>query len=228
MVRIGGWNINRPTSPAPSGNLSGMKRGFVVISMVLVLPHLGAVAAETLDLPNQNALTSWRDLPGYTSEPTDLSKIEAVQIRCADQNLMPTHPAQTGKLYHLFRSNRYDHMKLSAEDYACRIGLPKVRAGVPARCGRADTAYDVIISDLYQDSCGNFYRGFIRRQYVQRDETVATLFSAGRMVYQNPRSSIPNDMITGKPYAVPVNEFVLISGLLEGDQEIIARAKVSD
>ncbi|RZA09754.1 MAG: hypothetical protein EOP11_00665 [Proteobacteria bacterium] len=181
-------------------------------------------AAES-DLPNAEALTKWREQKGSVTDRTDLTSYPRLKVACANQKLFPSHPQQDLKLYHRFNTNQYDHFKLAGTDEPCLISQKAAPKGRAPLCLKADIAYDALISDTYEDACGQAYRGFREVKYLGKNESMGTLLSAGRTVFQREGSSLENDMALGHTYGIPVADFAIIGALLPGDEAAIQRLK---
>lgn len=173
---------------------------------------------------SRHAFLGWRPDLDHGTSAVDPAKLPAKKVDCEDQNLYPTHPDMTTKAYHLAYFGRYDYRLLEKDQPGCMIGgLTKLKGVFP--CLSSDVLRHVIISDTYQDRCGNHYRGFVRVVYLQKEENMGTLFSRGRTMYPNPKSQFANDFIVGGTYAVPASEMTSISELFEGDLEMIRRGR---
>lgn len=183
-----------------------------------------AILSQTPEYPNSEALGRWQEVRGYVTNRTDLNSYPKLRVSCDDQNLYPTHPQQILKEYHRYSSNQYNNTKLKGGDGPCLMAANTSGPKGPS-CLRADLAYDVIISDTYQDACGNYYRGFRQTAFLGKEESMGTLFSAGRTVFQRPGSTIENDMTYGHTYPVAASEMLMVGPLLPGDAEAIERAR---
>ncbi|RYZ98855.1 MAG: hypothetical protein EOP11_20145 [Proteobacteria bacterium] len=62
-------------------------------------------------------------------------------------------------------------------------------------------------------------------KFLGKDETMGSLFSAGRTVFQREDSKIENDMAVGHTYPIAVKDFTLIGALLPGDETAIEKLK---
>lgn len=174
-------------------------------------------------LPNQHALKNWARLSDYeTGEKIPLEQLPRISLSCKDKNLYPTHPQQSTKIYHYFYSANYDHFRLSPHDEACAQSA-KSTPGVKQRCLRGDSAHHAIISDLYRDSCGNLYRAVWEVVYLASNESMGTLSSRGRTMYQNPKSEFENDLITGATYILAESDFLFLTEPFSEDVEKVNR-----
>lgn len=201
-------------------------------TMLLLLLTIAGPAARAQALPiaapavpNPEALAKWKEMKGYVTDRTDLEAYRKLAVDCADQHLYPTHPQQLLKLYHRYDSNQYDNLKLKGTDEPCLMPQKNPPRGRAPLCLRADIAYDVIISDTLQDVCGHYYRGFKRATFLGKNETMGTLFSAGRAVYPKEGSKIDGEMEIGGTYAVPLKDLLFVGPLLAGDEEKIAELR---
>jgi hypothetical protein len=173
------------------------------------------------DIPNPAAIVGWQEVDGYQTSQVDVMALPAVPVNCADKNLYPTHPQQTTKLYHRFLSVRYAEAKLTAGDEACKIGSKYQNAAGRRPCLAADYGEYAVLSDTYQDACGNFYRAAWDIFFLKGNDNMGMLFSKGRTLYQRPDSDFPNDMYVAQTYPVPASDFLLISPLFPGDEQAI-------
>lgn len=181
----------------------------------------------TVLVPNPEAFHMWRPMNGYTTSNVNLQALPKVQINCEqDQvNLYPTHPQQESKEYHLFDWGQYNHFKLHGESEACAMSSRFKSKNGQYACLRPDVIFNVVMSDIYRDKCGNFYRGFKHLVFLKKNENMGTLLSVGRTIYPNPKSNFPGDTYVGPTYPVLVQEFVFLSNVLPGDLEKTAALK---
>ena len=172
-------------------------------------------------VPNPEAFKIWRPMDGYTTSDVNLQALPQVQINCpADQtNLYPTHPQQESKHYHLFDWGEYNHGKLNGESEACAQGSRFKSANGQYACLRPDVVFNVVMSDIYRDKCGNYYRAFKQLVFLKKNENMGTLFAVGRTIYPDNKSNFPGDTYVGPTYPVRLQEFVFLSNLFPGDLE---------
>ncbi len=154
----------------------------------------------------------------YDSNPREPSALNIKSLRCGDRTLWPTHPQQTTKnyLYGIFAS--YDHTKLPPTSDACNRPAPNGRF-----CLTATLAYLFVMSDTYQDSCGNYYRGYWMVNFLKKYDNMGTLLSKGRTVYQTPGSQFRGDYQTAQTYGVEAADFLFLTELDSGDMAKIRR-----
>jgi hypothetical protein len=106
---------------------------------------------------------------------------------CRKNNkLWPTHPQQETKHYHFAVYATYNHAKKLDPTNAMICAQPNSKKN-PTKCMRGTVAKVVVMSDLYQDECGNIYRGFWpifftvgSRYFETGTENMGTLASKGR------------------------------------------------
>ena len=169
---------------------------------------------------SRHAFLGWRSDSQTTSSSIDPTKLAPKTIACEDKNLYPTHPMMDRKLYHLGYTGQYDYWRLQRDEPGCLVGgMSKVKGVFP--CLSSDRLQHVIISDTYQDRCGNYYRGFSQQVYLKKEENMATLFSRGRTMYLNHQSPFANDYLIGETYSVDSKSLMLVSDLFEGDLSAI-------
>ena len=154
----------------------------------------------------------------YGQRPTNPSLLTEIQVNCRDKKLWPTHPQQSTKEYMYAVQAPYDHSRLPGTSEAC------MRANYNQRlCVRATWANIFIISDLYEDSCGNTYRAYWTTSYLQNQESMGTLVSKGRTVYPKPNAQFRNEFVTGYTFSLMPRDFLFLSSPWAGDREKIVR-----
>ena len=185
----------------------------------------GPLPISKQEIPDSGAITRWQNVDGYQSTPIDVMTLPSVPVSCADQNLYPTHPQQTTKLYHQFLAARYSEQKLTANDTVCKIGSKYKNTSGMYPCLAADYGEYAVISDTYQDACGHYYRGVWDVFFLKRDDNMGMLFAKGRTLYQKPHSDYPNDMYVAQTYPVDVKDFLIVTSLFPGDREEIEKQR---
>jgi hypothetical protein len=150
------------------------------------------------------------------NDPILPGEISADSHECSTDNLYPTHPFQSTKEYLHAVYSMYDHATLSPDSYACLTKNPTGKY-----CLRGAVALMVVMSDTYEDDCGNLLRGHWLVTYLQSDENMGTLFSKGRVLYENPHSEFPGEYEEGGTYVVKKSDFFLLGDLLKDDPEKI-------
>ncbi len=171
--------------------------------------------------PDPEYLLKWEEHTDFVLDnPLPPFRIQEKQFSCQVRKLYPTHPSQGTKDYSYAAFARYNHGKLPPASYACEIKNPTGRF-----CLRASSAIMVVMSDTYEDECGNYYRGYWLTTYLKSDESMGTLFSKGRTAYQKPNSQFANDLAEGGTYFVAPKEFFLLGELLPKDAGIIRTEK---
>ena len=177
--------------------------------------------------PSPEAFIKWTNVPGYRNSNYDLSRMGNVAIRCRDSILFPVNPQQTTKKYHLYLRAEYDVKKLQTNSFACKFGSSTKNAKGIQSCFVAD-GYDVtVISDMFQDNCGNFYRAYWRVEFLTSTESMGTLLSKGRDIYPKPNPEYPQETEDGPTRAVDKSDFLFLTELFPGDQERMARAQAT-
>jgi hypothetical protein len=154
----------------------------------------------------------------YDGSVPDPSELRIKAVSCGDKTLWPTHPQQTTKNYLHGIYASYDHTKLPADSHACNRASTNRRS-----CLSATWAYVFIMSDTYQDSCGNYFRGYWMVNYLKKDDNMGTLLSKGRTVYQTPGAQFKGDYDTAQTYGVEPREFLFLAELESGDMAKIRR-----
>jgi len=167
------------------------------------------------------AFKGWSSNRSEQHDELDFSRIETTEIACDSQELTPSHPSMEMKLYFNAKWGRYDDKKVPPKSSLCLI---QSRAKNPI-CLRADAINYVIVSDLFQDKCGNFYRGYAEVLYQRSFENMGTLFSPGRTMYQNPKSEFEGDLLSGDTYPVNASQFFFFTKATEEEAMQILRNK---
>lgn len=173
---------------------------------------------DAADIPDAGAVRNWSFMP-TTAVPAE--NLPHIPLACDDNRLVPTHPQQEMKTYHVTALASYDHFRVPADSRVCRVAS----RGAKRVCLNTDTIEHAVISDTYADRCGNLYRGVWKVTFLRQDDTMGTLFSKGRVLYQNPRSEFANDMYVGGTYAVTADEFLFLTPLFPGDAERLAASR---
>jgi hypothetical protein len=122
--------------------------------------------ARAEEIPSAHAFIGWTDSSDRDAVRVD--KIPAVKIQCEDQKLYPAYPQSHLKHYHEVKLGSYDHAKMTKADEACQT------AGFDPkhRCLRAKILHSYILSDVFSDACGNFYRGIWKVMFFESDESI--------------------------------------------------------
>ena len=190
----------------------------VSLALLFILSTLSAVASPDL-LPDLAALGPWQNRVPLVNE-----KFSPLKLICG-KNLYPTQPQQILKVYHVDQWAQYQESKLEAKSETCVLGSKYSNAQGRFACLRADVALRIVLSDTYQDACGNLYRGFVEKVFLRSQDNMGTLFSPGRTLYENLQTKIPGDTTVGSTYAVAIDEFSFLSALFPGDLEKIELLK---
>jgi hypothetical protein len=173
--------------------------------------------------------TSWRTYSEFNVDGSHFppNKIQILPLTCAKKNLYPTNPQQNTKVYIYGVYSNYNHVRLPGTSSSCITPSFNKK-----HCLRAQSAVVAVMSDVYQDSCGNFYRGYWRLNYrigggpQMSEDTMGTLFSKGRTVYEKPNSSFPGkEFVDGDTYPVDVKNFMFLGSVLPGDQQKVKNAQ---
>lgn len=190
---------------------------FLIVSMPVFAQSWERFLDETV-FPESQFLQDWRESTDFVIEGT-LSPDEAgsVKLQCPSDKLWPTHPSQSTKEYLWAQYAHYDHYKVPVTSYAC------IRANPTRRfCVMAAIAQAVVMSDTFEDECGNFYRGYWLVTYFRSDENMGTLYSKGRTAYPRPESEYEYDMIEGETYSISASDFLVLGKLRHSDHEKIS------
>ena len=195
-----------------------------VLSLVLLIFAKGVFAEGLLPMskqivPNASAVISWQEMQGYRSTDIDVMTLPHIPLTCADTTLYPTHPQQNTKLYHVFRSARYDQTKMTGDAEACSLSSKYPSANGIKACLRPDYLEYAVISDIYRDTCGNFYCGVWDVAFLKANDNMGILFSKGRTLYQKPEAGDILDMYIGDTYGVSADEFLFLTPVFGPDLE---------
>ncbi len=198
---------------------SSMKHLYLLLAFFISL-NVSAVSFDT-NIPYSEAFLGWSTPKGYQDDSIHFDRLSPKDLNCQSQLLYPTHPQQNLKIYHIYRHGKYNHFKLKGDDEACAISAKQNNGRGFKNCFRPDLLVDVVLSDTYMDSCGNYYRAFNHVQFFSRLENMGHLFTPGRTLYQDPQSNFENDFIVGQTYFVNLSDFLLVTELFPGDFELI-------
>jgi hypothetical protein len=158
-------------------------------------------------------LMSWQENTDFViNNSLQPFQITEKSFSCSVRKVYPTHPSQGTKEYLYAVYAMYDHRKIPPNSYAC------LRKNLTGRfCVRAATAIMVVMSDTFEDECGNYYRGYWLVTYLKSDESMGTLFAKGRTAYEKPNAQFPNEFVEGGTHFLAPKEFLLFGNLLPGD-----------
>lgn len=193
----------------------------VLFFLFLAVPAFAQSWDRFLDVsvfPESQYLQSWRESTDFVIEGS-LTPEEASpkEHQCASGKLWPTHPSQSTKEYLWAQFAHYDHFKVPVTSYACLRANPSGRF-----CVMAAIALAVVMSDTFEDDCGNLYRGYWLVTYFKSDENMGTLYSKGRTAYPRPGSEYEYDMIEGDTYPLQQSDFLFLGELRPFDREKIS------
>lgn len=178
-----------------------------------MLPLLSLAKAQ---VPHSEAFKGWKFDPSFEADGSDLKTLNKVSLACESSMLYPTHPQQDTKTYHLAVYGEYNNQLVLGGDKGpfADICQAWTRGAVVEKrmCLKSKTINMVVLSDLYQDACGNVYRGFFKKQFFTTDETMGTLVSPGKTFYENPYSEFIGtklvDTYVGGTNPVPASQFL--------------------
>ncbi len=202
-------SIKSPTSNTSTSSSSARAPSSVPQSQLL----------QAIEEPQ--AFKGWTTNKSEQHAELDLSRLEVTGISCDSQELTPSHPSMEMKLYFNAKWGRYDDKKVPPNSGLCLIQS----RGKKPYCLKADAINYVIVSDLFQDKCGNFYRGYAEVLYQRSHENMGTLFSPGRTMYQNPKSEFEGDLVSGDTYPVNASHFFFFTKATEDEIKQILKNK---
>ncbi len=179
------------------------------MTFLVLLMFLSFASAEPV--PSERAFIGWTD--NSDRDAVRVESLSSVEVACADQTLYPAYPQSHLKTYHEVKYGNYDHGKMTKVDEACATsGFDPKR-----RCLRAKILHSYILSDVFNDACGNFYRGIWQTVFFNTDESMGSLISKGRTQYEDHDSEFSGSYIDGGTYAVPSEVFLKIAPVFAGD-----------
>lgn len=156
-------------------------------------------------------------LEGNNKIPVNLKSIPG---NCQARKLWPSQPQQNLKKYHIAIWSNYIPQNLPADSGACITP-----SGNRKYCLRSSAANTMILSDTFEDSCGNFYRGYWLVTFLQNQESMGTLASKGRTFYPKPGSQFKSEYVMGSSYQTSERDFLFLGDLLPGDLGKIRKLK---
>ncbi len=184
-----------------------------------LLLSLPLVSWAQSGVPHPQYFKGWKFDSSYEAYGRDLKTLSKVEITCENKTLLPTHPQQGTKKYHLAITGEYNSHQLkggeqSAYNDICMIWTNHAKPE-QRYCLRSKTIKVVVLSDLYQDTCGNTYRGYFKKKFLNTDETMGTLVSLGKTFYENPYSEFVGTSLVetyvGGTYPMKASEFLYFS-----------------
>lgn len=175
--------------------------------------------------PNKTAFREFHSNGSYIASGSKIDPFSypKKELQCGSNRLVPTNASQVLKEYHINYWGNYDVTKLKATDSACRMKTSTPNSEGLFRCLVPDTFQVVILSNTYQDDCGNYYRGYWFVSFLKKHDNMGTLVAKGQTIYQDQNSQIQNDFIDGHTYAVDSSDFMFLSEIHSGDAKKIAR-----
>lgn len=178
-------------------------------------------------IPESSSIQRWNN-PQIESTEIDWNSLKKIEIpeSCNSDQLFPSHPQQTNKIYHLYREALLDFQKIPFDSKACLVPSRYPHAGTGKfYCMLADSLTYVVISDTFEDLCGNLYRGFWNASFFKKKEKMTDLLSKGRTV--NRPQGVGNVFLPANTYALKRSDFLFLLSIFEGDQEKINLLKDS-
>lgn len=161
----------------------------LVVSILTVSGWEQYLNPKDLALPDSASLSVWRWNNNYAQNDGAAmpESMEKVAINCDSDRLWPTHPEQITKDYIYAVSASYKNKEHS-------------------------DANAIVMSDFYQDECGNMYKGYWVASFLSDEETMHTLLSKGRRIIRKP-GGYPGEYTSGSTFAVNENEFLFFTEL---------------
>jgi hypothetical protein len=154
----------------------------------------------------------------FEGTPPVPSQLTEVPFACNDKKLWPTHPQQYSKEYVYAIQTDFDRLRLPPLMNSCIIPNPTKKY-----CLRAQTANVMVMSDIFEDSCGNKYRAYWVVTFrtgggpSRSEDNMGTLLSKGRTQYEKPHAQFKGEYVTGYTYPVNPNDFIFLGKIYPGD-----------
>ena len=158
--------------------------------------------------PNPESLQAWQissDIT-YGATPPIPNELKEIKIQCPNKNLWPTHPQESTKEYIFGMFAKYNNSKLPANSYACSITNSSHQL-----CLMTTSAYLTVMSDLYLDECGNYYRAYWLVSFLKKDDNMGTYLSKGRTIFPDPHGQFSGEVVYGPTYSVASQEFLFLT-----------------
>jgi len=161
---------------------------------------------------------------GFEKRPPQPKDLQEVQVLCQSKDLWPTHPQQFTKEYLYAVQANFERMRLPPHFASCITPNPTKKY-----CLMTQTANVLVMSDTYQDNCGNYYRGYWHVAYRtgggprRSEDHMGTMLSKGRTQYEKANARFKGEYETGYTYPVKAKEFLFLSKLLPSDQANIKK-----
>jgi hypothetical protein len=176
-----------------------------------------------LDQPveEETAFQGWKKNTSEQHGEILFSQLKMAKLQCDSTELTPTNVGMEFKTYYNAKRGIYKDHHVSPEGSLCLIRS----RGKKVFCLKSDVLLYVVISDLYQDKCGNYYRGYKEILFQKSHENMGTLFSPGRTMYQNPKSEFEGDMMYGDTYPVNWEDFLFLTEATEEEKQKLPLSK---
>lgn len=123
------------------------------------------------------------------------ANLEVRELHCHSSVLWPVHPLQTTK----------DYVYAVTASYKTETLSP---------------AHAIVMSDFFQDECGEVYKAYWVVAFLANEETMTTLVSKGRSIQRRPGGH-PGEFVAGSTSNVSLNEFMFLTTLEEQDRHKI-------
>ena len=191
--------------------------------LIIQIFVFASVSGAKIEIPMESQFLGWKFSSSYQAEGKDLKNIKKIKISCGANLILPAHPQQDTKQYHLAVYGYYGKGLMK--------GGPNGKFGEICQtwslatkdkdktCLRSETLNLIVMSDVYRDQCGRLYRGYFRKMYFSSDESMGTLVSPGKTFYQKPKQEFEGIVETyvGETYPVKVSDFLYFTELFPGD-----------
>jgi hypothetical protein len=106
-----------------------------------------------------------------------------------------------------------------ADSRTCKIASKSAK---PV-CLLTDIFEYAVISDVFEDNCGNIYRGYWNVGFLKQDDNMGMLLSKGRTVYPKANAEYAGETEVGSTYAVDAKDFLFLGAPLAADKDTAAK-----
>jgi hypothetical protein len=174
----------------------------------------------------KQAFLGWKNNPKEQTAYLNLEEVKPIPINCENSRIFPSHPQMDQKKYFNAKYGSYDHFKLSPDSEICLLKTKTKNSKGNYTCLRADRLAYVVISDLYEDTCGNFYRGYKELLFQRSHENMGTLISPGRSMFSDPKGTVEGEYVYGSTYPMESMEFYFFTEVTDKERRAIQIGKI--
>lgn len=172
------------------------------------------------------------------SELVIVDPYEQCALTGGNPTLYPALPFSNDKHYHYAASEAYDERQMRLCDRRCAKSRGEedafCNASAVARAdelgrhpmcasNRVHALAQVILSDLFMDACGNYYRAFWQVVFESQDENFGTLLSKGRRIYDRGCADGVIDPYYDGTYDVEMSAFLFFAAATDVERQKISQ-----